>query len=188
MCSRRLTAAASKDRKGPNKHKGACLRETAHAEEAVHGAAALVAVHCSGPRGADDQEEQSCSSQRVGTVHASLLSPAPCLLYSLSFTCAQLCPADGQVTVRVVAILVDTNVEGAVHGLELQPQKGRAGGQGLGEAEIRAGRERAGVRAREHGSACAQRRSTALGIPPAGMPAWHPLCSPGTPPPPPPSG
>lgn len=50
-------------------------------------------------------------------------------------TRAQLCPADGQVPVGVVALLVDADVEGAVHGLQLQwrkdgrkPQTGVMGG------------------------------------------------------------
>lgn len=59
------------------------LREPPHAEQAVHGAGALVPVHR-----------------------------------------AQLGPAQRQVAVRVVAVLVDGDMEGAVHGAQLQ-QEGR---------------------------------------------------------------
>ena len=54
------------------------LREPSHAEEPVHGAAALVAVDG-----------------------------------------AELCPADGEVAVRVEAVVEERDVEGAVHGPDL---------------------------------------------------------------------
>ena len=56
----------------------------------------------------------------VGCVHGFMEAAHASCQDLFWLACAQLCPSDGQIPVGVVTLLVHANVEGAVHGLQLQ--------------------------------------------------------------------